>query len=326
MAALHPKPHLAEPAGRGAWCVELLFALPIVALVAYLFYTWFAVLDRYFIFLYFHDMGAEFDTTPFGWVTVGRYWMSGLVAGGAVMVPYTAVNLILGRAFRRYRAPKWGRLWVLCVGPLLVAIPVIVMTVNDPVLPISMAARVTGVTLIGLALALALGEMAAMRPVACALVMVDGFALACLLVSLASLESYPRWAAQGKVGVIYRHLSVVAVGLVLLLIMSIIHYLRRRSHPPSAGEWFVAGLDVCYLLLPLYHHLCWCKDDGSRTDLDYFAYIPSADNYFARSGLLQTGVWLAVALIVLGLTRLRKRMSARRGRSRVKGNGQNGGN
>jgi hypothetical protein len=42
---------------------------------------------------------------------------------------------------------------------------------------------------------------------------------------------------------------------------------------------------------------------------DYFAYIPDADNYFARSALLQIGVWLAVALIALGLTRLREGLS-----------------
>jgi hypothetical protein len=252
--------------------------------------------------------------------------MSGLVAGGAVMIPYITLNFGLGRAFRRYRPPTWWRLWSLCAVPLLVIIPAIVMTVNDPALPIANAAQVTGVALIGLALALMLGLTVAKRPVAYAILLVDGLALACLLVSLANLESYPRWLAQGRGDVIHRHLSVIAVGLVLLLITSIVHYLRRRSHPPGAVEWFVAGLDVCYLLLPLYHHLCWCKDEGSWTDPDYVAYIPSADNYFARNGLLQIAAWATVALIVLGLTQLRKRASAWRGRIRANGNGRNGSN
>ena len=49
-----------------AWKMELLFAVPIVGLVLWLFCTWFGVLDRYQIFLYFHDMGPGFDTSPFG--------------------------------------------------------------------------------------------------------------------------------------------------------------------------------------------------------------------------------------------------------------------
>ena len=48
------------------WWREVMFALPVLALVIYLYYTWFAVSNRYTMFLYFHDVGARFDTTPFG--------------------------------------------------------------------------------------------------------------------------------------------------------------------------------------------------------------------------------------------------------------------
>jgi hypothetical protein len=293
--------------GFKAWRVEAIFALPIIAFVIYLFYLWFAVLDRYFIFLYFHDMGPGFDTTPFGRVTASRYWMSGLVAGGAVMVPYIATNVVLGRVVKTYRAPEWWRLWALCAIPLLITIPAIVMTVNDPVLPLKNAAQVTAVTLVGLALAVGLGRFVAERPLAYIVLMTDGFALACLLTSLIRFESYPRWLARGSTGVIYihRHLALVAVGIVLLIVMTAFYYLWRRVEIPSAVAWFVAGLDFMYLFVPLYHHLFWCSDEGNWTDPDYFAYISDADNYFARSALLQVGVWITVALIALGLTRLR---------------------
>jgi hypothetical protein len=69
--------------------------------------------------------------------------------------------------------------------------------------------------------------------------------------------------------------------------------------------WLAAGFGVAYLFFPLYHHLCWCKDDGSWLDPDYFGYIPDADNYFASSLLFQIGVWIGVALLVAGITRLR---------------------
>ena len=64
---------------------------------------------------------------------------------------------------------------------------------------------------------------------------------------------------------------------------------------------------------PLYHHLCWCKDGGSWTDPDYFACIPDANNYFARSAWVQLGTWLVVALIALGVYRLRVLLLERRG-------------
>lgn len=290
--------------GFKGWRTELLFAGPIVALVVVLFYIWFAVLDRYLIFLYYHVMGPGFDTSPFGWVTVSRYWMSGLVAGGAVMLPYIAVNFMLGRVVKIYRAPVWWRLWMLCAIPLLIAIPAIVMTVNDPVLPLRNAAQVTAVTLTGLALAVALGEVAAERPLAYVTLMVDGFALACLLSSLRALESYWRWLWRGSTGVIYRHLAVGAVGVGLLVIMTVFYCLWRRAEIPGGAAWLVAGLNIAYLFLPLYH-LMWCSDTGSWTDPSYYIYISDADNYFARSIWFQLGVWVGVALVALGLTRLR---------------------
>jgi hypothetical protein len=301
--------------GLKAWRVELLFAVPVIALVVYLFTTWFAVRDRYLIFLYFHDMGPGFDTTPFGRVTSSRYWMSGLVASGAVMVPYLTVNLALGRVIRTYRAPVWWRLWTLCAVPLAVTIPAIVMTVNEPVLPSANAAQVTAVTLVGLALALKLGQVAARRPLAFALLTIDGFGLACMLSSLVRFESYPLWLARGSTAVVYRHLAVITAGVVLMVVTTALYWAWRRAPAPGARAWIIAGFDITYLLLPLYHHLFWCKDDGSWTDPDYFAYIPDADNYFARSALLQIGVWIGVALIAQGVTRLRLRLSERRNAS-----------
>jgi hypothetical protein len=288
-----------------AWQVELLFAVPIVASVITLFYTWFAVRDRYLIFLYNHAMGPAFDTRPFGWVTVGRYWMSGLVASGAVMAPYSAANFVLGRVVRWFRAPEWWRLWVLCAIPLLIAIPAIVMTVNEPVLPPLNAAQVTAATLIALAFAVRLGRVAAGRPVAYILLMIDGLALACLLMALRALESYPRWLARLSTGPIYRFLAVLAVGVGLLIVMTAVYAWWRRVETPAFGSLIIAAVDIHYLFLPVYHHLCWCKDDGSWTDPDYFAYIPAAENYFSRSVLFQLAVWATVAMVALGVTRLR---------------------
>ena len=193
------------------WWVELLFALSMVAGVIYMFYTWYAVRDRYLIFLYDHDMGPGFDASPFGWV------------------------------------------------------------------------------------------------------LIDGGGLAILLVALAILQRYPEWLARGRTVFIYAHLFLVAAGIALLAAMTALHVLWRRAKAPDAVTLLVAGLDVAHLLLPLAHHLFFCTDSGTFFDAGYFRYIPSADNYFARSVWVQAGAWAAAAGIALGMTRLRAWLSSRRG-------------
>ena len=88
------------------WRKAVYHALPVVALMLALFTYWFAIADRYFVFLYYHDMGPLVpDTSPFSRVTSSRYWMTGLVASGAVLLLYTAVVWLLARLLPRYRPP-----------------------------------------------------------------------------------------------------------------------------------------------------------------------------------------------------------------------------
>ena len=74
-------------------CASLLHAVPISLFVLGISYYWFAVADRYAIFLYGH-LGA----TPFDEVTSSRYWMGGLVAAGFVLLGYAV----------RQRVWQWG--------------------------------------------------------------------------------------------------------------------------------------------------------------------------------------------------------------------------
>jgi hypothetical protein len=301
----------------GSWRREIALAIPTAGLVIGLFYLWFGVRDRYQIFLYHHVMGAGFDTAPFGWVTASRYWMAGLVAAGAVLVAQATVQLGAGLAVRGYRAPVWWRLWLACAVPLAIAIPAIVMTVNEPTLLLTNAAQVTLATLVGLALATRLAQLVARGPGWTLRLAIDGLGLACLLSGLRAIEFIRRWFASGNTVAIGRALAVVTAGAALILVMTALYTWRR--HPALAGlrDWLMAGLSIHYLVFPLYHHLFWCKDNGSWTDPDYFAYIPDADNYFARSWLLQVGIWLVVMLLAVGVTRLRRRLQGSGGKGRM---------
>ncbi len=63
-----------------------------------------------------------------------------------------------------YAPPTWWRIWLLAALPLAIGIPLITMTVNQPTLPLPLAAACVLSTLAGLALALWPGDWAAERP------------------------------------------------------------------------------------------------------------------------------------------------------------------
>lgn len=291
---------------------ELAIALPTNLLITVLFYTWFALRDRYLIFLYFHDMGPGFDTTPFGSITASRYWMSGLVAGGAVMILSNVAHFLLGRFSPSFRPPRRLRLWLLCAAPLLVIIPAIVMTVNDPVLPLGNALQVTAATLIALALAFSLGPIAARHPLAFFLLLADGLALGFVMLLLTAFQFYGRWATGDRAGTyVSVYVAALVASLVFLTAMALPHYVLRRrlTWRPGAPQMFLAACNAAYLFLPLCHHLFFSTDQGTFVDAGYFSYMPDADNYFARNPLLQVAVWLVVGLLALLLARLRARLA-----------------
>ena len=205
------------------------------SLLLYLFVLWFALRDRYQIFLYYHDMGVGFDTSPFGAVTTGRYWMTGLVASGLVSLLYLAAALMGGYLLPYTRPPRWHRLWLSCAVPLVVAIPAIVMTVNEPTLPLSNSLQVTAATLVGLALALRIGELVIRRPLRGVVwLLADGSALAMLLIAFTSLQNFPRWLSSGNTGFISGVIAFTFVGLGILALTTVLRTWRRVPMPAAA--------------------------------------------------------------------------------------------
>ena len=277
------------PAG---WKSALWHAMPVSLFVLGLFYYWFAVADRYAIFLYEH-LGA----TPFDAVTGSRYWMSGLVASGMVMVAYTLINWLLGRSRPTYRPPRWWQVWALCVPPLAVGIPLITMTANHPTLPPGYAAACVGATLVGSALALAPGSWAAQQPVDLGWLIFDGAGLMPVFMLLRAVEL----PARGLVSVPVAYLFALGGMLAAALWFGMMTGLRRWRHKsqPSAGSLLAAGLGLSYLLLPVVHHF-------GATPPDY-RYISTASNFFAFNLWLQLVVLLVAALLAMGITQLRRK-------------------
>ena len=291
-----------HPTNGSSWPGALVHALPVMALVLGLFYYWFAIADRHIVFLYYHDMGPRIpDTSPFSVATSGRYWMAGLVAGGAVLVLHTAASWLLGRLKRVYRPPAWWRIWMICAAPLAGGILLITMTVNQPTLPASNAAQATLAALIGLALALIPGRMAAERPCDLAWLASDGLGMMMVLLHLSTIEHVVWGLTHGTKWILAASAAILAAGLGWLLAMTGL-YLWRCKTPPGATRLFLAGAIAAYLLMPLVHH---------TMGTDGYFYISTADNFFASNIALQIAAWLIGAAMAVGITRLRRHLQGR---------------
>lgn len=286
------------------WRAAVLHALPAAMLILAAFTYWFAIADRYIVFLYNHDMGPLHpDTSPFSTVTSSRYSMAGLVASGAVMGVYMIASWLLGRLFASYRPPEWWRVWTVCAAVLVIGVPAIAMTVNEPVLPVKNAAQVTLGALIGMGLALSPGELTARRPVELLWLAADGLGLMLVMLNLIHIEKLRRWLDRGSIRWVGMMVASLVVGVVWLLAMSGLRlWLRRRI--PGAGAVFLAGGCIAYLLMPLVHHV---------VGTDGYFYITDSDNFLAQSAVVQVVTWLVSAGLALGVAWLRERASARTG-------------
>ncbi len=280
----------------------MIAAAPTSLFILGLFHHWFAVADRYAIFLYGHSAPGIPLAQPFDAMTRSRYWMAGLVATGVVMVVYIAVNWVLGRiAHRRgqnYRPPAWWRVWVLCALPLIIGIPAITMTRNAPTMPFGLAAACVIATLAGLALALLPGEWAARRPIDLIWLALDGIGLMPILLLLRSVELPGRGVSVSMPLAILFAFGGLLAGIAWLGVMTVLRAWRRRPTPP-AGALLAAGLCLSYLLMPLVHHL-FATPPGWR-------YISTASNFFAFNPILQLAVFAVAAGTAVVVTRLRVR-------------------
>ncbi len=277
-------------------------ALPISLFILGAFYYWFAVANRYVVFLYGHIAKGIPRTEPFDELTSSRYWMSGLVISGAVMVIYTGFNWALGRvgdrSQRGYCPPPWWQVWVLCAIPLIFGIPSITMTVNSPTLPPLLAVACVGMTLVGLVLALLPGSWAAQYPHDLLWLVIDGAGLMPILLLLRVIELPNRGLISKPMAIVFALGSILtAIG--WLGVMTGFRVWRRKSLP-DAGMLFTAGLGLSYLLLPLLHYLLASKPA--------YRYISAASNFFAFDIGLQVLIFIISAGIAIGVTQIRRRL------------------
>ncbi len=253
------------------WKGVLVHSLAVSSIVLALFYYWFGIADRYTVFLYGHLGAGPFDPR-----TVSRYWMSGLVAAGVVLVVYTGATGLWGRIQgsreRRWVPPEGWKVWLLSL-PLIV--PGVLWTtthLNWPVLPFPLATVCAAVAAGGLFLALVPARMAAARPGQFFWLIGAGAGLVPVLLLLRVLERLP----QGGKAVFYARVAIAAtlIGAIWTLTLAGV-YARWYGATWRVAHLLVSGLCLSYLLIPLVHHLLFTPPA--------FRYISVADNFFAST-------------------------------------------
>ena len=287
------------PSSYPEWKAAATHALPVQAFVLGLYYYWFGIADRRYLFLYEHRGATPFDAT-----TSSRYWVAGLVASACVLITYTGAcwlggqySRIRGRAFQ---PPAWWRVWAIAAGPVAAGTVLIVSTAGSPALPWPLALASAATAVAGLALALMPAALAASRPRTLVWLAADGLALAPTLLLLRAIE-LPTSGLKVSMTLAW---TVVGAGLATTgLALAALSGLRawRRQPPSSPLATLCAGLAVAYLGMPLLHHLVFTPPD--------YRYISAGANFFASSAPMQLTVVASAALIAMGAAALRRRWS-----------------
>jgi hypothetical protein len=224
--------------------------------------------------------------------------MAGLVADGAVLVLYGLGCWFAGRLagvwYHEYRPPVWRRVWLLCVPPLLIGIPAITTTVNVPTLPLWLAITCAAVTSIGLAVALMPGDLAARRPGELLWVALAGIGLTPVLMLLRAVELPQRGLLTIPVALVLAVSGVVAS--TTWLAGMVFAGRRLRLALPAPATMLLAAFAICYLLLPLVHHLFFTPA--------VYRYITSGSNFFAFTLPVQFTCWFVAAALALAAHRM----------------------
>ncbi|MAG37110.1 MAG: hypothetical protein CL878_12815 [Dehalococcoidia bacterium] len=281
---------------RDSWAQALLHATPVCLCILALFYYWFGVADRYAVFLYEH-LGA----TPFDPMTSGRYWMAGLVACGVVMIGYTAINWVVKRVISTYRLPRWQQVWGGALLPLVIGIPLITMNLNQPVLPLRLAAACTVATLVSLAVALSFASLVVHAGGGALWLLLYGAGLMPPLRLIPALELPGRGVAVSPFVAQGAAIGGVIVGAGWLLLMTRLCP-GRQPRSMSWTDVFLTGLALSYLLMSVVHHLFFTPPG--------YKYISASGNFFAHNIVLQLAAFAIAAMLSWGTMRLMSRHSS----------------
>lgn len=268
--------------------LPILYTLLIVIIEWGLFFYWFGIANRYEIFLYGHLNAQPFDTR-----TVSRYWMTGLVAAGAVSIGYGLLNWFVARwmgVFRKkYIPPNWISVWLLSIFPVGAGIVWITATQNSPVLPLPMALNVATIAVFALAPALTVATKMAFPTWRIFGTFAAAGGIPPIVLLLRTVELPAQRILSITQAAVLAFGGVVFGAVWLVIVLSI---LRQRHIQLPWQNIILFGGYFAYEILPLIHYLYLTPSP--------YHYITVTDNFFAKSWRVQGISWLAAIGIVAG--------------------------
>jgi len=257
-----------------------------------LFSYWFAIANRYVVFLYEH-LGAG----PFQEPNYSRHWMAGLVASGALLWVYALV----GWCYRSFIAafhktdhlPSWQYVWLLSAPPVAIGIWAMTTRCHFPTLPWPLSARCIIAAWAGMALALWLADLMVQQTLEALWVLLHGAGVVPILLLLRAVE-LPSYGLVSPASAYLLGIAGLVAGILWMAGMARLRLVWRRP-PLNPFSVFCAGLGLSYVVLPFVHYL-FLTPPGIR-------YISTAGNFFAVSAVVQLLCWGIGALAVFAVTK-----------------------
>jgi len=278
--------------GKPALLKVALYALPACLIILSLFYYWFVIADRNDVFLYYHNMGPRVpDTSPFSFVTASRYWMSGLVACGFVLLIYFPINFVLFRVRKIYFPPDWRKILLFSFPILTIGIFIITMTMNKPLLPFQQAAKILIATLASLAVVLKTAELANEKLLKLFLYGAEGFAMGMLMLITTGWISNSVYLPAWRINFF---LILYAVCFAIIAVTSVFYIWKKIKSTPTII--IVFSLAIIYPFGAVFHYL-------AGTDGHY--YISNSNNFFIQNIWAQLLIWIAMVFFVSAVAWLR---------------------
>jgi len=257
---------------------ELILSLTIIVISLLVYVYLFGFADRRIVFLYEHLGFGPFDR-----ITLGRYWMTGLVLSGFLTILYLTLQLIT--VFLKRRKFNWKLIVKYSLIPLFAGVLIIMMTNGNPKMPLIVAGSSALALIAGTAIGFSFTDDLISDFSLTLRSAIVGMGLVPFLMFFKALELPGKGILTVKVSVI-----IAAISLIAGIIWLFSSYTIFGENKPNKLIVLKSTLAATYVALPLIH-LLFATPKGIK-------YISSSDNFFADNLILRFLTWGLLVIMV----------------------------
>ncbi|MDD4108086.1 MAG: hypothetical protein PHH93_05135 [Prolixibacteraceae bacterium] len=263
--------------------------ITVLALGAILFLFGYA--DRRAVFLY-----GQFDFTPFHKMTTGRYWMSGFVISGFIVVLYLIIQVSY-KIILKAEIIKWYNILKYSSFPIISGVLIITMTTGEPKMPLAIAISIAFTLVTGLVLCFSIVDDLVNDINSTISYVISSMGLVPFLILFRTVEMPAK-------GILTVNTSIVIAGITFLggWIWLLLSFRLFKKNPPGCLNIIKGTLAISYIGLPMLHYLT-ATPEG-------LPYITSSDNFFADNIIVRMINWIFLLFVVFLTNRIANRGTA----------------